>query len=244
MKIGVVIPAFNEESSIGIVVWRVRKTLEPELQFRVVVCDNGSQDGTAVAAASAGGEVCTVDRRGYGAACSGGLEHLGEWPDAIVFLDGDGSSRPEEIPLLLQPIRDGEVDLVIGARSAKANMTAPQRWGTRLAVWLINARWGSEYRDMGPFRAIRRESLAGLGMKDRTWGWTLELQILATLRNLRVREVQAAWDPRISGKSKISGTLSGVVRAGFRILWTFLLYAPKRKRRATRPKSEGPCPIN
>lgn len=244
MNVGVIIPAFNEESSIGIVVRRVIKTLEPEFRFRVVVCDNGSRDRTAEAAASAGAEVCAVPKRGYGAVCTGGLEHLGEWPDVIVFLDGDGSSRPEEIPLLLRPIRDAEVDLVLGERTRKAHMTAPQRWGTGLAVWLMNARWGSRYRDMGPFRAIRRKSLVGLGMKDQTWGWTLEMQILALLRNLGVREVQVAWEPRISGASKISGTLSGVVRAGCRILWTFLLYAPKRKRREARANSTGPCPLN
>ncbi|GAB4111222.1 MAG: glycosyltransferase family 2 protein [Acidobacteriota bacterium] len=228
LRLGIVIPALNEELTVAQVVTRCRESTREWGQVRVVVADNGSTDRTALLAQEAGAEVVQVRRRGYGNACLGALDHLGEWPDVLVFLDADGSSPPEEIPRLLQPLADGHADLVLGRRPAGAAMTPPQRWGTRLAVWLVNRRWGADYHDMGPFRAIRRQVLAELAMTDRTWGWTIEMQILACRKGVRFLEVPVSWEPRLAGRSKISGTLSGVMRAGGRILWTVGRYAWRR----------------
>jgi glycosyltransferase involved in cell wall biosynthesis len=225
LRIGIIIPALNEELTIAHVVARCLQSTRGWGQVRVVVADNGSTDRTAFLARESGAEVVPVRRRGYGNACLGALEHLGEWPEILVFLDADGSSRPEEIPLLLQPLADRRADLVLGRRPAGAAMTPPQRWGTRLAVWLVNQRWGADYHDMGPFRAIRRQVLAELAMTDRTWGWTIEMQILAWRKRVRFQEVPVSWEPRLGGRSKISGTVSGVLRAGGRILWTVGRYS-------------------
>lgn len=228
LRIGIVIPALNEELTIAQVLARCWKSTRGWGQVRLVVTDNGSTDQTAFLARKAGAEVVQAPLRGYGNACLCALEHLGEWPEVLVFLDADGSSRPEEIPRLLQPLADGRADLVLGRRRAGVAMTPPQRWGTRLAVWLVNLRWGAGYHDMGPFRAIRRQVLAELAMADRTWGWTIEMQILAWQKKVRVREVPVSWEPRLGGRSKISGTVSGVLRAGARILWTVGRYALRR----------------
>jgi hypothetical protein len=135
-------------------------------------------------------------------------------------MDADGSSRPEEVGALLRPILDEGVELVLGSRPSDSSMTLPQRWGNRLATRLISLRWGHTFNDLGPFRAIRSVSYGRLGMRDRTWGWTVEMQILAVLSGLRIQEVPVSWDERMAGVSKISGTISGVVRAGVKILST------------------------
>ncbi len=228
IRLGIIIPALNEEATVGQVVDRCLQAANRWGQVRVVVADNGSSDRTAVRARAAGAELVPVGERGYGSACLGAIRYLGAWPDLLVFLDADGSSRPEEIPRLLEPLVEGQADLVLGRRPAGAAMTLPQRWGTRLAVLLVNLRWGTGYHDMGPFRAIRCSSLERLSMSDRTWGWTIEMQILARCRRLRVREVPVSWEARLAGKSKISGTVSGVLRAGGRILWTVGRYAVQR----------------
>ncbi len=228
MRLGIIIPALNEEATVGQVVGRCLRAANRWGQVRVVVADNGSSDRTAARARAAGAELVPVDARGYGSACLGAIRYLGAWPDLLVFLDADGSSRPEEIPRLLHPLVEGQADLVLGRRPAGAAMTLPQRWGTRLAVLLVNLRWGTGYHDMGPFRAIRRSSLERLAMSDRTWGWTIEMQILARCRRLRVKEVPVSWEARLAGKSKISGTVSGVLRAGCKILWTVGRYALRR----------------
>jgi glycosyltransferase involved in cell wall biosynthesis len=225
MNLGIVIPAIDEEESIGTVVGRVLEVEELPRNLRIVVCDNGSLDNTASIAAAAGAEVVRVRRRGYGAACQGGVAHLANWPDMIVFLDGDGSSRPEEIPRLSKTVADGECDLAIGCRPWSSPMTPPQRWGTWFAVRAVNFLWGSDYSDMGPFRCISKTSLERIGMSDQTWGWTIEMQILAQVYGLRVKEVPVSWQKRIAGVSKISGTILGVVRAGLRIIWTVARYA-------------------
>ena len=223
MKIGVVIPAYQEEESVGRVVKRVLAAIESSV-CRVVVADNASTDRTAAVAVEAGAEVVSVPQRGYGAACLGAIEALQGWPDVFVFLDADGSSRPEEIPLLLEALQENRTDLVLGCRHAEGPMTPPQRWGTWLAVTLTNFRWGTEFADMGPFRAVTRSGYEGLKMRDRTWGWTIEMQILAARAGLGWREVPVSWEQRIGGRSKISGTFSGIVRAGGRILWTVARY--------------------
>lgn len=224
MKLGIVIPARDETDSIGAVIAACRNSLPSQIPCRIVVADNASSDDTARQAQAAGAEVRFVGRRGYGAACLGAIAHLSSWPDVLVFIDGDGSSRPSQIPLLMEPLVQGVADLVVGRRSSDAPMTLPQRWGTRLAVWGINLRWRSDFHDIGPFRAIRRSALQRLGMRDKTWGWTVEMQVLALMRGIRCIEVDVAWDERLAGTSKISGTVSGVVRAGGRIVWTLLRY--------------------
>jgi len=224
-RLGIVIPAFNEEESIGLIVDRCLIAANVLGSVRVIVCDNGSQDSTAIIARNAGAEIVHVDRKGYGAACQGGISYLANWPDILIFVDADGSSQPEEIPALIEPVIRGVADLVIGRRPWSAPMTPPQRWGTWLAVKLVNSFWRSDFTDMGPFRCIDRESLNRLGMRDQTWGWTIEMQILAQMKGLRVQEVPVSWDERMAGTSKISGTFCGVIKAGSRILWTVARYA-------------------
>jgi hypothetical protein len=164
-------------------------------------------------------------QRGYGRACLRGLAELSGAVDAVVFMDADGSDVAGEAELLLEPIRRGEADLVIGSRErgrAEAGSLRPlQRWGNWLAVALIRLLYGFRYTDLGPFRAIRRGSLEALEMRDPNFGWTAEMQVKALKRGLRVREVPVSYRVRV-GQSKISGTLSGSVRAGFKILWTIV----------------------
>lgn len=196
---------------------------------RVMVGDNNSTDGTAAAARASGAEVVRVTRRGYGAACRGAIASLGDWPEVLVFMDADGSSRPEEIPRLLAPVFREGLDLVVGRRPPGCPMTPPQRWGTWLAVEVMALRWGRFYSDIGPFRAIRRTAFEKLGMRDQTWGWTVEMQVMALLQGLRVGEVPVSWEKRLAGVSKISGTALGVARAGARILWTLVRYSLQRR---------------
>jgi len=243
MRIGVIIPALNEAGCVGEVVRRCLAHRRAGDSMRVVVCDNGSADDTGAVARSRGAEVVRETRRGYGAACLAGIAALGPWPDAYLFLDADGSSRPEEMERLLAPIRYKTAALVLGRRRpACGSMTLPQRWGTRLAVRLMQLRWGVRYDDLGPFRAIRREAYVRLEMSDPTWGWTIEMQINAILHRLRWREVEVSWERRLAGRSKISGTLLGVARAGTKIVWTVVrnsgrrpVYQSDRNRKAVNP---------
>lgn len=223
-RIGIVIPAYDEEGAIAGVVERCHRALDRHYLYRIAVGDNGSQDATASRARAAGAEVVSVAKRGYGAACRGAIAILGDFPEILVFVDGDGSSRPEEIPALVEPILRREAVLTLGRRASSAAMTLPQKWGTRLAVLGINLRWRQSFRDIGPFRAIRRDAFEQLGLKDDTWGWTVEMQILAARQELPAVEVDVSWENRIAGVSKISGTVSGVTRAGARILWTLFKY--------------------
>jgi len=229
IRLGVIIPAHNEEGSVAEIVGRVLESLPDGFVGRVVVTDNLSTDQTARRAANAGAEVAREVKRGYGAACRAAIARLGSWPQIHLFLDADGSSRPEEMARLLAPIANDEADLVLGVRPQNAPMTPPQRWGSQLAVTLVDWRWGHRFQDMGPFRAIRRESFESLGMRDQTWGWTVEMQILALLNGFRIREVEVSWVRRLSGVSKISGTVAGVSRAGARILWTIARYGLERR---------------
>lgn len=231
MHIAIIIPALNEEKSVGEVVRRAREGMSEYLKVRIVVSDNGSEDATEANARKAGAEVVTALPRGYGAACLVAIEYLDEWPDIIAFLDADGSSLPEELPLLVEPITEKRAELVLGVRKSSVGMTLPQRFGTALAVWLVNTRWQVEYSDMGPFRSITRSALNRLEMKDRTWGWTIEMQILAVLRGITTLELPVSWSHRLAGTSKISGTVIGVLRAGARILWTVGKYSFYRRLR-------------
>lgn len=242
MKVGIVIPARDEEESIRQVVERCRLSISGKDELRIVVCDNGSVDGTRPEAEKAGAEVVHATDPGYGLACLTAIAKLGDWPDVLLFLDADGSSRPEEARDLLAPIQEGRADLVLGRRSSSTHMTFPQRWGTWLASRLIAIRWGHAFQDIGPFRAISRAVYEQLGMKDRTWGWTVEMQVLALMRRLRIQEVPVSWDRRLAGVSKISGTVSGVIRAGGRILWTIGYYAACSRDSATLGKAKENIP--
>jgi len=227
MRVAVIIPALNEEESIGAVVREVLTTAEA----RLFVVDNGSTDDTAGVARLAGAEVVAEPRRGYGYACAAGVAAAGERFDVLVFMDGDGSDDAREMGLLLAPIERGEADLVIGSRvlgARKRGALLPQaRAGNWIATRLIRAIYGHRFTDLGPFRAIRRESLEALGMQDPDFGWTAEMQVKALRRGLRVVEVPVRYRRRI-GTSKITGTLSGSVRAGWKILMTIVRHARTR----------------
>ncbi|MEI6668268.1 MAG: glycosyltransferase family 2 protein [Acidobacteriota bacterium] len=206
----VIIPALNEEASIG----RVLAHL-PIAAARAIVVDNGSTDQTAAAAEAAGARVIREPRRGYGAACLAGLDACGD-ADIIAFLDADFSEEPEQLTELLAPIHAGQADLVIGTRVGSG-----RPWhalaGTRFCVGAINLIWGTRYTDLGPFRAISAPALRALEMADRTWGWTIEMQVKAAERGLRTMELPVRTRPRI-GQSKISGTVAGTLKAATRML--------------------------
>jgi len=220
VQVAVVIPARNEAASLPMVLDAIPRHLVDE----VVVVDNASTDGTAEAALGRGAILLREPRRGYGSACLRGLEHLrARRPDVVVFLDADYSDRPEEMALLLEPIERGQADLVIGSRvlgTRERGALLPQaRVGNWVATRLIRALYGGRFTDLGPFRAVRFEALERLGMADRDFGWTAEMQVKALLAGLRVREVPVSYRRRV-GTSKITGTLSGTLRAGAKILWT------------------------
>jgi glycosyltransferase involved in cell wall biosynthesis len=214
-RVAVVIPALNEAASIGLVLRDLPRWID-----WVVVVDNGSTDGTAEAAARHRAEVVREDRRGYGSACQAGVEAIGEC-DIVIFLDGDYSDHPEEAALLVDPIAEGTADLVIGSRAAgnsePGSLTPQQRIGNALACFLMRLLWRAPYTDLGPFRAIRRTRLQELDMRDRSYGWTIEMQIKAVRRGLRVTEVPVSYRRRI-GSSKVSGTVRGTVGASYKIL--------------------------
>jgi len=220
--IDVIIPAFNEQASIG----RVLGELPRERLRHVVVADNGSTDRTARMANAAGATVVSAARRGYGSACLAGIAHLAALdpvPHIVVFLDADYSDHPDELPRLLEPILNGEADLVVGSRALgrrEPGALVPQaRFGNWLSTRLIGALHGVRMTDLGPFRAILWERLVELEMRDPDFGWTVEMQVKAARAGIPYREVPVSYRKRI-GTSKISGTLWGSVRAGWKILYT------------------------
>jgi glycosyltransferase involved in cell wall biosynthesis len=220
LRVDAVIPALDEEASIGAVLDAIPR---PPVR-RVVVADNGSTDRTAEIARARGALVVSEPRRGYGAACLRALASLrAEPPDAVLFLDADLSADPTEATALLEPIAAGRADLVIGSRALgraeRGALTPAQRFGNWLATRLLLLLYGARYTDLGPFRAIRWEALEALGMRDRDFGWTVEMQVKAARLKLRHEEVPVRYRKRV-GKSKISGTVSGTVRAGIKILGT------------------------
>ena len=225
-KILVIIPALNEEGSIGKVIADIPEGLVSE----VVVVNNASTDGTAKEAESGGATVIEELRRGYGQACLTGIEYaesLQNRPDIIVFLDGDYSDYPGEMSRIVKPITDGDYDMVIGSRklgNAEPGAMMPQaRFGNALATTLIKWLYGVKFTDLGPFRAIKFAKLRELGMADTTYGWTVEMQVKAAKMGYRGTEVPVSYRKRI-GVSKISGTISGSVKAGYKILWTIFKY--------------------
>ena len=214
-RIGVVIPALDEERAIGRVIADI-----PDWVDAIVVADNGSRDATASVAVTYGATVVREPERGYGAACQKGIGALGA-VDIVVFLDGDYSDYPQEMAALVDPIARGDADLVIGSRvtgSAQRGALMPQqRFGNWLACRLMRALWRVDYTDLGPFRAICQDALGRLAMRDRNFGWTVEMQIKAAQAGMRAIEVPVSYRPRI-GVSKVSGTITGSVRAGWTIL--------------------------
>jgi glycosyltransferase involved in cell wall biosynthesis len=224
-SVDVVIPALNEERALPYV---LRDIPRPPVR-RVVVADNGSTDRTAAFAAENGAEVVYEPERGYGAACLRALAHLdSDPPDIVVFLDGDYSDHPDELPSLVQPIVDGDAELVIGSRAtgraARGALSPQQRIGNAIASGALRMLYGVRYTDLGPFRAIRWDTLGRLQMRDRNYGWTVEMQIKAAQRRVPYCEVPVSYRRRI-GVSKVSGTVRGSVSAGAKILWLLGRYA-------------------
>ena len=221
-KISVIIPAYNEEKSLPLVL----NDLPKDQLHQIIVVDNRSTDRTAEVARKNGATVVHERRRGYGRACLTGMAAL-DAPDIVVFLDGEYSDYPEEISLLVEPILKGEADFVVGSRMLLAESRQallPQaRYGNQLAVFLIRLFFGHRFTDLGPFRAIRSESLQAIGMHDQDFGWTVEMQIKAVQNGLRIREVPVRYRVRI-GVSKITGTLSGTLKAGTKIIYTIFKY--------------------
>ncbi len=227
MRVSVVIPVFNERESIPLVVADVPR----ELVTEIVVVDNGSTDGTGSIAAGLPVRVVREERRGYGSACLAGVAALAaDPPEVIVFLDGDYSDHPEELPRLLEALAVS--DLVIGSRALgvrERGALLPQaRFGNLLACFLIRVLTGHRYTDLGPFRAIRWDAYRRLGMQDTNFGWTCEMQVKAVREQLRIAEVPVSYRRRV-GVSKITGTVTGTLRAGYKILWTIARYGFSRK---------------
>jgi hypothetical protein len=225
-----VILAYNEEKALPHVLAAVPR----DRVSTVLVVDNASTDDTAAAARRGGATVVHEPRPGYGAACLRGIAALPPGAGIVVFLDGDYSDYPEDLPRLLDPIQAGAADLVLSSRilgaSGRGALVPQAYWGNRLAVTLIRWIWRYRYTDLGPFRAIRRDALERLDMRDRNFGWTVEMQIRAVEEGLRILEVPMRYRARI-GKSKISGTVSGTIKAGTKILYTIARFALRSRRR-------------
>ncbi len=221
--IKVIIPAFNEEDSIGKVIAEI-----PSIVSEIVVVSNNSTDNTIEMARETGATVLSENAQGYGYACLRGMKYIAEQskkPDIIVFMDGDYSDYPEELSKLVQPIIEEDVDFVIGARAKslreKGSMTPQQVFGNQLATGLMRLFFGARFTDLGPFRAIKYDKLLALEMEDKTYGWTVEMQLKALKKKLSYTEVPVRYKKRI-GVSKVSGTLKGTIFAGVKILgWIF-----------------------
>ncbi|APY11378.1 UDP-glucose--dolichyl-phosphate glucosyltransferase [Seonamhaeicola sp. S2-3] len=221
--IKVIIPAYNEGDSIGKVIKDI-----PEIVDEIIVVSNNSSDLTEINAKKAGATVLTENRKGYGYACLKGMNYIAKntpKPDVIVFLDGDYSDYPEELTKIVAPIINDNIDFVIGARTKhlreSGSMTKPQIFGNWLATMLMKLMFGSKFTDLGPFRAIKYDKLLALKMEDKTYGWTVEMQLKALKQKLTYIEIPVNYRNRI-GVSKVSGTIKGAIFAGIKILgWIF-----------------------
>ncbi len=221
--ISVIIPAFNEADSIDFVLKEI-----PKVVSEVIVVDNNSTDETALNASKAGATVLSENRKGYGYACLKGLDYIARsknTPDIVVFLDGDYSDYPEELTKIVQPIVEGDVDFVIGSRVKRlredGSMTPQQIFGNWLATSLMAIIFKAKFTDLGPFRAIKYDKLVALNMEDKTYGWTVEMQLKALKANVSYTEIPVRYKKRI-GVSKVSGTVVGSIMAGVKILtWIF-----------------------
>ncbi|MEM7659807.1 MAG: glycosyltransferase family 2 protein [Bacteroidota bacterium] len=223
-RVDVIIPAFNEADAIGNVVGDIPAGLVRE----VIVVSNGSTDATEAKAAEAGATVLREERKGYGSACLKGMAYIAakpkaDQPDIVVFLDGDYSDYPGEMTDLIAPVVEKDMDLVIGSRELgdreRGAMMPQQIFGNWLATTLIRWLYGVRFTDLGPFRAVKYESLLAIDMQDTTFGWTVEMQVKAAKLNLNCTEVPVDYRQRI-GVSKVTGTIKGSIMAGYKILWT------------------------
>jgi glycosyltransferase involved in cell wall biosynthesis len=221
-NISVIIPAFNEENAVG----RVVRDIPKDWVDHIIVVNNASTDDTRVSAEKEGAIVIDQPIKGYGNACLTGIAYLlnvETKPEIVVFLDADYSDYPEELPQLVKPIIEENYDMVIGSRALgnrdKGSMTFPQIFGNWLATNLLKLFYGYKFTDLGPFRAIKYEQLLGLQMVDKTYGWTVEMQVKAAKKKLKCTEVPVNYRNRI-GTSKVSGTVKGAVSAGYKILYT------------------------
>ncbi|MGB7129997.1 MAG: glycosyltransferase family 2 protein [Candidatus Sulfotelmatobacter sp.] len=231
MRVSVIIPTHNEAQAIE----RVLADIPSDLVTEVIVVDSNSNDGTPEIAARMGARVVREPRRGYGRACLTGLA-MANSPDVVVFLDGDYSDRPSELPILLAPIIEGRADIALGSRLHSRSSAGALPWhqalGNRLAASLIRLLYSVNITDLGPFRAARAEVLSALALKETTYGWAVEMILKGALSGFRVVEVPVSYYPRI-GKSKISGTLKGTLGAGWFILSLIVRYYFRRRRTGT-----------
>ena len=239
MDVCVIIPALNEEATVGIVV----KRLLEQGPYEVIITDNGSADRTAQVAAAAGARVVHEPRRGYGAACLAGAKaSVGK---VLVFMDADGSFEPGDIPALVAPIVDGWAELVLGSRvlsgETQEAVLPHQRFGNWLAVKLLWICHGLKVTDLGPFRTIRRDLLFQLQMSEMTYGWPIEMMIKAQRLHCRIVEVPVTCRPRMAGHSKVSGTIKGSILAGYHIIKVILKHSVRRWR-ASVPSQKGAMP--
>jgi glycosyltransferase involved in cell wall biosynthesis len=225
-KISVIIPAFNEENGVGQVINEIPKTLVQE----IIVVNNASTDATEYIASNAGATVLREPIPGYGRACLQGMTYIAnsvDKPDIIVFLDADYSDYPEDMHEIIKPIVEQNMDLVIGSRALgnkeSGSMTPQQIFGNWLATRLLKLFYGVKFTDLGPFRAIRYDKLLALNMQDKTYGWTVEMQLKAAKQKLKCAEVPVRYRKRI-GYSKVSGTIKGTIGAGYKILYTIFRY--------------------
>ena len=230
MKISVVIPAFNEEKSIPYVLNDI-----PNFVNLIIVCDNSSTDKTSEIAKNMGAKVVFEEKKGYGNACLKAisyLRNLKDKPEIVVFIDGDYSDDPKQMKKIIGPIINEGYDFVLGARTKKLrdkhSMTAHQIFGNWLACFLMRIFFNSRFKDLGPFRAITWDKLMQLDMRDKSFGWTIEMQIKALIKNYKYKEIDVKYKKRI-GKSKISGTLVGSILAGKKILYLIFKYYLKKK---------------
>lgn len=225
MRVAVIIPALNEQESVVYVIVGIPRDQVDE----VVVVDNGSTDRTAEVSRAAGAQVVQEERRGYGYACAAGVAAVGEDCDVLVFMDGDGSDDGAQMQALVGPIERGEADLVLGSRvldpAARGALLAHQRLGNVLTTALVRLLYGQRVTDLPPFKAIRRSVLIELGMREMTYGWTVEMIVKCARRGYRIVEVPVVARSRIGGRSKVSGTVKGTILAAYYLLGTTIKYA-------------------
>jgi glycosyltransferase involved in cell wall biosynthesis len=225
MRVAVIIPALDEAECLPRLIAAIPRSLDDAID--IIVVDNGSTDSTAQVAQAAGAQVVSEPRRGYGFACSAGAQAAGR-ADVLVFLDGDYSSNPAEMPALLEPLRAGRADLVLGSRlrsNRRVAMLPHQRFGNWLTAVLMRRLYGLRVTDLSPYRAIRADLAAALNMREMTYGYPTEMIVKAARRQARIVEVPVSYRPRLAGRSKVSGTVRGSVLAAYFILRTTFKYA-------------------